>query len=239
MRNQELMQKSLEPADVAGFRFTDGSIEALKWLALVLMTADHINHFIFKVQLPVMYDLGRIAMPLFGFVLAYNLARPGALQKRMHLRTMRRLFIYGLLASPFFIMLSKWLPLNIMFTLLLTTGLIYLIERNKGNDRKRCVLIFIIGGFFVDYAWLAPAYCLAAWWFCKSRSLARGLLWIGITVLLWVVNLNLWACAALPVIFLASYIKIRIPRLRSVFYAYYPLHLALLLLIQKFMPLSI
>jgi len=164
MNNQELMRRYLASANAAEFRFANGSIEALKWLALVLMTVDHINHFLLKMQLPVMYELGRIAMPLFGFVLAYNLARAGALQKGMHLRTMRRLLIYGLLASPFFIMLNKWLPLNIMFTLLLTTCLIYLIERNKGNDRTHCVLTFIIGGFFVEYAWLAPAYCLAAWW---------------------------------------------------------------------------
>jgi PAS domain S-box-containing protein len=47
------------------------------------------------------------------------------------------------------------------------------------------------------------------------------------------------ACAALPIIFMASYIKIKIPRLRFVFYAYYPLHLALLLLIQKLMPVTL
>jgi hypothetical protein len=59
------------------------------------------------------------------------------------------------------------------------------------------------------------------------------------TALHWVDNLNYWACAALPIIFLALYIKIKVPRLRFVFYAYYPLHLALLLLTQKFMPISI
>jgi hypothetical protein len=59
------------------------------------------------------------------------------------------------------------------------------------------------------------------------------------TALLWVVNLNYWACAALPIIFLASTIKIEVPRLRFVFYAYYPIHLALLLLIQKLMPVSL
>lgn len=53
-----------------------------------------------------MYELGRIAMPLFGFVLAYNLARSDSLQKGMHVRAMQRLFIFGLLAAPFFIALK-------------------------------------------------------------------------------------------------------------------------------------
>jgi hypothetical protein len=239
MNNQKFMFRTFGLAHALKFGLEDGSVEVLKWLALILMTIDHINHFLFRMQVPVMYELGRIAMPLFGFVLAYNLARHDTLQKGIHVRTMRRLLIFGLLAAPFFIALKSKLPLNIMFTLLLATYLIYLIERNERNDRSICALIFIIGGFFVEYAWLAPAYCLAAWWFCKSPSLVRGLLWVGITGLLWVMNLNYWAYAALPIIFLAPYIKIKVPRLRFVFYAYYPLHLALLLFIQKFMPISI
>lgn len=48
---------------------------------------------------------------------------------------------------------------------------------------------------------------------------------------LWFINRNLWALAALPVLFLASRVDVRSPRLRA-FYAYYPLHLAALWLIR-------
>lgn len=233
------MKKLLESVYKPQLNLADGNVEALKWLALVLMTIDHINYFLFNRQLPVMSELGRIAMPLFGFVLAYNLARPEALQKGIHLRTMPRLFFFGVLAAPFFIAFKGWLPFNIMFTLLLATYLIYLIEKSGQHNRILCVFVFITGGLFVDYAWFGPAYCLIAWWFCKSPDLVRGSLWFGMTALLWVTNLNYWACAALPIIFLASYIKIEVPRLRYVFYAYYPIHLALLLLIQKFMPINL
>lgn len=237
--NLKFMRKLLKSVYAPKLVLENGSVEALKWLALVSMTIDHINHFLFNMQVPVMSELGRIAMPLFGFVLAHNLARPDALQKRIHVRTMRRLFIFGLLAAPFFIALKGWLPLNIMFTLLLATYMIYLIEKGDLPSHMLCLIAFTICGAFVDYAWFAPAYCLAAWWFCKSPSLAGGLLWFGMTALLWVANLNYWACVALPIILLASYIKIEVPRLRYVFYAYYPVHLALLLLIQKFMPINL
>lgn len=103
---------------------------------------------------------------------------------------------------------------------MLATYLNYLIEKGDRSSRILCVIAFIIGGLFVDYAWFVPAYCLAAWWFCKSPNLVRGLLWLGMTALLWVANLNYWACAALPIIFLASYIKIEVPRLRFVCYTY-------------------
>lgn len=233
----KLMDTKFDSAHMTRFELSDGSIEALKWLALLAMTIDHINQFIFGLRVPLMYDIGRIAMPLFGFVLAYNLARPAALQNGIHGRTMKRLLIFGLLAAPFFIALKSWLPLNIMFTLLLATYLIYLIEKGGQWNYILCCIVLITAGAFVDYAWFAPIYCLAAWWFCKSPDLSSGLVWLGMTVLLWLCNLNYWACAALPVVFLASYIKIEIPRLRYVFYAYYPAHLAILLILQKRMPI--
>ena len=230
------MYSGSESSNTAQFELPDSSIEALKWLALVAMTIDHVNQFLFRLQMPLMYELGRIAMPIFGFVLAYNLARPGALQNGMHGRTMKRLLIFGLLAAPFFIALKSWLPFNIMFTLLLATFLIYLIEQGGQNNLILCAVALIIAGAFVDYAWFGPIYCLAAWWFCKSPDSSSGLVWLGMTVLLWLCNLNYWACAALPIIFLAQYLKFEIPRLRYVFYAYYPAHLAILFLVQKHMP---
>jgi len=234
MNHQKLIHRPLVSAYAFEFKFADGSIEALKWLALVLMSIDHINHFLLKMQMPAMYEIGRLAMPIFGFVLAFNLARADALQKRTHIRTMQRLLVFGLLATPFYGALHKWLPVNILFTLLLVTYLIYIAEKGGKHSRLLFVMMFSIAGFFVEYACFGVAYCLAAWWFCKSPNLARGLLWIGVTGLLVLVNLNFWAYAALPVIFFASYIKVRMPRLRFVFYAYYPIHLALLLYIQRY-----
>src|SRR5471032_1823847 len=54
----------------------EGSLEAIKWAALILMVFDHTNKYLYAERLPVVFQLGRIVMPIFGFVLAYNLARP-------------------------------------------------------------------------------------------------------------------------------------------------------------------
>ena len=59
----------------------DGTVEALKWLGLLFMTGDHVNKYLFAQKLPCLFELGRLAMPIFGFVLAYNLARSGALAR--------------------------------------------------------------------------------------------------------------------------------------------------------------
>ena len=53
-------------------------------------------------------------------------------------------------------------------------------------------------------------------------------LWIGALASLYVINRNLWALAALPLIFAASQVKINVPRGRLGFYVYYPAHLAVL-----------
>lgn len=216
----------------------NGTIEALKYLALFSMTLDHINKYLFKGQFPYLFEAGRLAMPIFGFVLAYNLARPGALQNGVHLRVIERLLIFGTLASIFFIPMVGWLPLNILFTLLAATCVIYLIEQPGSSNKLFAGLVLIAGGVLVEFWWFALVYCLAAWWFCKAPGAAKGLLLISTTALLSAVNKNAWALAALPVIFLSPYIKLEIPRLRLFFYAYYPTHLALLLAIRSLTPLK-
>jgi mannitol-specific phosphotransferase system IIBC component len=96
------------------------------WAALVLMVFDHVNKCLNAEKLPVIFQLGRIDMPMFGFVLAYNLARPDALAGGVHGRMMYRLTLMGLAASPMVIILNgmyvtanAWWPLNILFMLLL------------------------------------------------------------------------------------------------------------------------
>ncbi len=114
------------------FIISDGRVECLKWLALIAMTLDHVNKIIFKSQMPLMSEIGRIAMPLFSMVLAYNLARPSALQKNIHIRSIAKMLIFGVLALPFYMLAfesTKIISLNIMFTLMLLTSMIYLIEK--------------------------------------------------------------------------------------------------------------
>lgn len=49
---------------------------------------------------------------------------------------------------------------------------------------------------------------------------------------LWYINHNMWALMVLPVVVVTSFYNLRLPRLRWVFYFYYPAHLAGLRLIR-------
>jgi hypothetical protein len=53
------------------------------------------------------------------------------------------------------------------------------------------------------------------------------------TAALHVINGNLWALVALPVVMLATQVNLRVPRHQHWFYVYYPLHLAALLAVQR------
>jgi hypothetical protein len=213
----------------------DGSLEAIKWVALVLMVLDHVNKYLYAEKLPVIFQTGRVVMPMFGFVLAYNLARPDAFARGVQGRMMYRLTLAGLAASPMFIILNgmyvtanAWWPLNILFMLLLVVSLTYLIDRGGAQCYALAVTLFVFGGAFVEYLWMGVLSCLGAWLFCRDASTSRLLLWFLGTLSLTVVNGNAWALAAIPMVLMAGRIALRLPRLTWVFYAFYPAHLMLL-----------
>lgn len=213
-----------------------GTLELLKWSALLFMTLDHTNVFLLSESLSGVPALGRLAMPLFGFILAYNLARPGALRGGSYRRVLMRLAFFGALATPFHIVLvgqgESWLPLNILFTLWVAAAIMYLTEQGRPALAALALPLFLVGGVVVDYWWFGVSFCLAAWWYCRAPSGLALVTWIMATALLCLFNENIWALAVFPVLFAASFVRLNIPRLRLVFYAYYPAHLALLVALR-------
>jgi hypothetical protein len=217
----------------------EGSLEAIKWAALILMVFDHTNKYLYAERLPLVFQVGRIVMPMFGFVLAYNLARPDALANGLHGRMMYRLALMGLAATPICVILnsqfvnaSVWWPLNILFTFLLVVALAYLIDRGGSKRYALAVALFILGGAVVEYLWMGVLCCLGAWLFCRKASLPRLLLWILGTLSLTVINSNTWALAALPIVLMAGRMPHRLSRQTWLFYGFYPAHLLLLLFIR-------
>ena len=216
---------------------SDGTLEGLKWLGLVLMTLDHVNKYLLHDRLTALFDAGRLAMPIFSFVLAYNLARPGSLAHGAYGRAGRRLAIAGVLASIPFLglggLLWEWWPLNILFTLLVSTGVLRLVDAGGVWRVLLAAVLFVVGGLMVEFWWPAIAMTVAVWHYVRRPGWAALLVWIGATAALYMINRNAWALAALPMIFMATRIDLAIPRLRHVFYVYYPLHLWVIWLLLR------
>lgn len=213
-------------------KIPDPTIEALKWLALLLMVGDHINKYLLNDTVPWLYDAGRVAMPLFTFVLAYNLARPGSFERGAYGRTLRRLAIFGALATPAFIalggLIKGWWPLNILFTLAVMTVVIQLLERPTPVSLAGAALAFALGGFMVEFWWPAVAFGVAIWWHARHPSVYALVAASLACFALGYINGNQWALAALPIIAGSRYVRIPCPRVRWFFYAFYPAHLSLI-----------
>ena len=211
----------------------DGTAEALKWLALALMVLDHVNKYLYHSALPWVFPIARLSFPLFGFVLAYNLARPETFSNGAAIRVMKRLAIFALIAAiPHIILDGRFFPLNILATLLAATGAVYLFEQD-GLKRWHGILVFMAGGCIVEGNWFAVAVCMTAYRYCQSPTVLRlSSFMASIAVLGLFINANQWALAVLPVILIAPHVRISLKRQWHFFYGFYPAHLAVILLVR-------
>ncbi len=206
----------------------NGTIEGLKWLGMTLMALDHVNKYLLGESSAVLFDLGRMVMPLFGFVLMYNLARPGALAAGVHWRVIKRLTLFGVLATPMSAALMGWWPLNILFMLLLSTLMVWLFECGGRWRVALAVLAFAALGALVEFWWFGVLACLGAWACCQKPTRARFALWAVAIGSLWIVNRNFAALAVLPLVWSATQVTLPLDRQRWIFYLFYPVHLGMI-----------
>lgn len=196
---------------------TSSAREVLKWLAVVLMTCDHVAKVIYGGYVPGLSEAGRVAFPLFALVMACNLAQPGADVAK----SVRRLGMWGLIAQPVHaVVFGYWLPLNILLTFALCASIVWLAEQRRWAGLALAAAILPL---FVDYQWIGVGFVLLAWCAFRWRQFwplvpaFGGICWF---------NGNLWALAAIPVALVLSRVVWLVPRGRWAFYGYYVAHLA-------------
>lgn len=208
--------------------FDERALGLVKWLALALMVVDHANFYLLDGSQPWMRAMGRVAMPLFAFVLGYNLGRPGALASGAYARTASRLLVFALLTTPAFIgvnaLYAGWYPLNMMFALLVAVLAAWCVDRGGGWNVMAACVVVAVGGGMVEFWWPGAGLCLAIWAYRRRPSIVAGLAGVTCLAALSVVNGSHWAMAAVPVLALASFWRAPLPRARWFFYAFYPLH---------------
>lgn len=227
---------------------TSSARELLKWIAVLLMTGDHVAKTLVHGYIPVVSELGRVAFPLFALVMAYNLAQPGA----DVLKSVRRLLLWGILAQPAFgLAFGYWWPFNVLLSFALAAAAIWSIQRRQWTLLGMCVLA---APPLVDYNWAGLILVLAAWWVFRLRAMPHAtqqsapqhgfrhavehrhariaILVLAFGPLCWW-NGNGWALLALPVVALLANRDFPIPRTRWAFYIYYVGHLALLAVLVR------
>lgn len=211
---------------------SDGALEGLKWVALCAMLFDHVERLVLSG--PSFGDatiFGRLAFPLFAFILGYNLARPGA-DANVYRRVLMRLFVFGLLSIPATFSLFGSARLNILFTLATAVGILWLWRfRHRNRWLVFSLSLWLLLGSVLEYAWFGVGLVLAHYAWVRTRGSLLGItaLILGYSGLA-VSNGNHWGTAALILILLATGLSVKIPRLKWFFYAFYPLHLTIIAL---------
>lgn len=195
--------------------------EWLKWVALVLMTGDHVNKVLLAGAYPALSEAARVVFPIFAIVLVYNLhasPNPDAARRALH-----RLAIAAVIAQPFHALaFGYWLPLNVLFTLAL--GL-----RIVNAPIHVGAVLFVFAGLFVDYQWAGLGVIVATAWMLRHPQHWSGPVSLALAVTaLYVINGNAWALAGLVLVWLLRNVPGSFPRARWTFLGYYVGHLALL-----------
>lgn len=234
-----------EPVSWHNLKIDNGTIEAIKWLAVIFMTIDHINSYFI---LPVtgkpyaeLFYIGRLAFPLFALVIAYNLARPrtNENERRAMLNALARLTVFGAIATlPYYLATSgRIIPLNIMYTLALATALIYSLRVAADKESKLARytlyllthLLFAALAAFGEFSFYGVALVVSAWLFFRYSSAFALIFSLILIFLLQTVNGTHWALASIPIFAFCYFVEVKIPRINKyVFYAYYPIHLGVI-----------
>jgi len=202
------------------FALSYDNAECLKWLALASMLIDHASKVLGPWDFAV--PLGRIAFPVFAFVIGRHLLSD---------RLLTRLLVVGLIATvPHMLTLThgEVFPLNILFTFAFAAGAVHLLR----DGRPWIALgLLVLGTVVCDYSAPGLLLVLSSWmWWEYRGALGAAALAIGLFVLCWF-NGNAWALLAVPLVVLTVSCDWRVPRIRHFFWIAYPVHLVALALI--------
>lgn len=233
-----LAQRSLS------LRLDSGQQESVRWIAILSMVIDHVGAAFFPPHAAEpLRIVGRIAWPLFGFLMAYNVAARGV----DPLRYLRPLLLWGLVAQLPHYLLFGWLRVSILGTLFLAAGAMTLLLRAGIDPAGRTALFprlapaYVVMGLvgvvllspYVEYGLPGVVLVLALWWALGSSSAAA---WVVAVLATAFVNYpwHIWPAAllAVPIVFLAGRSRLRLPRSGTLPWLFYPAHLLVLWLVR-------
>lgn len=201
---------------------------ALKVIALVSMTLDHIAYY--RMDKSFAYDamrtVGRMAFPIFAFLLV---------EGYVHTRSVRKyalsLFIFALVSEIPWWLLNHDNTHNIFFTLLF--GMVAMEGLNKIGYKPLawCVLIGVVCGIatflHVDYEY-SGILLVCTFYVCRTHNATKCLL---ATLFMYTYGvIGLWLGLAVILCYNGQRGFIKGQYAKYIFYAYYPLHLLWIML---------
>ena len=195
----------------------------IKWLATILMLADHIGVL---VEIEPLRVVGRLSFPLFAWVFVQNWQRPG---KKKALTT--RLLLFGVISQfPYTLLFNNFQP-NIMLSFAVIA--ITFQHIHKSNRKIAILAIGLIGAQIlgISYGWYAITCPLMM---VGLKGKGNKPWWFGWTVtnIIYTATTGCWyQIFAIFAPFILAYHDPKCDRKPSniekkIFYYFYPIHMA-------------
>lgn len=225
-------------------KLNSNQINILKYIAIFLMLIDHIYFILLDESVEVLHLIGRLAFPIFAFVLAYNYIN----NTKNKTKYINRLLIFAFLSQPFYYYAFDFTKLNIFFTL--AFGLIiiniyeqYTLKKHYTVVKANLLIIAMLGlimplAMYFDYNIIGIILVICCYSYLKEPTL---LTFINVIFVLLLLNFNgfdsIYMCIAtlfsLALLKLITYIDIKCLALNKwFFFAFYPMHLMVLKIIS-------
>lgn len=232
-----MLPRRTEAASPEVVHWSAGQLEALKWIALASMFLDHFGrHLLGWGQDTWVFAGGRIAFPLFAFVLGMNLARAGD-QAGRSARVAGRLGVWaGLSVFPSVLARGDPQVINVLGTLALGAALCWTLasERPVALRLVACVAV-AAASQHVEFG-LAGVFLVAAVFVWRNDGQAGSALLAGVLFLAvgWQnaffggAPALMGTLACVPIAWAVRRLPVRAPRLQLAFYLVYPTHLGLI-----------
>lgn len=211
---------------------TSGQQELVRWTAIVTMVVDHVGAVLLGpgAALP-LRAVGRVAWPLFAYLLAYNVARRGV-QPTRYLRPLATWYVVSII--PYYLAFGTFRP-NILATLLLAALTILTVMRKDSLEARGPALLplllmaLLVASLFVEYGTAGVLLPVSAWWALTTR---RGVAWLATILLVAAQNYpwSVWPAALVAILvpLVAARLPVRIARSGRLAWVFYPAHLLML-----------
>lgn len=224
----------------------DINIDILKILALLCMSLDHVAKYLLENGLlkDCFIGIGRTSFPIFSFLLMMHLAKKNIFKKYIS-----RLLVFGVISLCLMILFQnllidvKFFPLNILISFLLAVVFLKvcdLIEKEEGPKYIKAMMycfsffVFSFLSLVCDYGAYGFFLLICLYLYFKQKN---NIILAIILLLSCLINIGeYWFVSFLVmvVLFFNQYESVhkRIINKWWIFYAYYPLHLFIILLIK-------
>ncbi len=214
----------------------------LKLVALISMLFDHTSYYLFRNNFSAFNLIGRLAFPIFSFQLT-----EGFIHTKSKKKYAIRLLVFAIISQiPFMLFRTKYInsdfSLNIFFTLLLGLICIWIYNKNKIYGIISLFAISAISELIkCDYG-MYGILIIFIFYIFKEKRFLMNISFIIVTIIKYLSHIiiiplkmnyiyayiSLCIFTIISIIFINFYNKKEGPKMKYLFYIFYPLHLLLL-----------